>query len=110
MIGSLISEMGVLLPFMFMTGWVSAYTELSQAKEISQIVGSYSLCIGSLAGLIFGLLGDKTSFAPFLYFSFIIRGLALLTLATFRDKLNQTSILVCFISVQAGTFCSSQLV
>lgn len=108
--GSLISEMGFLLSFLFMTGWVSAYTELSKAKEISQIVGSYSLCIGSTAGLIFGFLADKTRVAPFLYISFILRGLALLCLATFGDKLDETSILICFISVQTGTFCSSQLV
>jgi hypothetical protein len=29
MIGSLISEMGFLLSFLYMTGWISAYTELS---------------------------------------------------------------------------------
>jgi hypothetical protein len=110
MIGSLISEMGFLLSFMFMTGWVSAYTELSKAKEISQNVGSYSLCIGSLAGLFFGFLAEKTRVAPFLYISFILRGLALLSLATFGDKLDEMSILVCFIAVQTGTFCSSQLV
>lgn len=85
MMGSLISEMGFLLSFLYMTGWVSAYTELSEAKEISQIVGTYSLCIGSFVGLVFGYLADKTRVAPFLYISFILRGLALLTLAIFGE-------------------------
>jgi hypothetical protein len=99
MIGSLISEMGFLLSFLYMTGWISAYTELSKAKEISQIVGTYSLCIGSFTGLVFGFLADKTRVAPFLYISFILRGLALLCLAVFGDKLDEMSILACFISV-----------
>ena len=107
MVGSLISEMGFLLSFLYMTGWISAYTELSKAKEISQIVGTYSLCVGSFVGLIFGFFADKTRVAPFLYISFMLRGLALLSLAIFGDKLDEVSILGCFIAVQTGTFCQS---
>jgi len=60
MIGSFISEMGFLLSFLFMTGWITKYSDVHTAKEISQEVGTLSLLIGNGFGLALALLAENT--------------------------------------------------
>ncbi len=74
-------------------------------KVISQLVGTYSLIIGSILGLFLGFVADRTRIAPYFYISYIARGLSLVFLSTIGEGMTEGWIVVCFVALQTGTFC-----
>ena len=90
MVGSLISDMGTLLTFFYMSGWVTNYSPtMTEAKEVSALVASLSLFLGAVLGLGFQYLADYTkTVASVFYLSFILRAAALLIISTFGGALR----------------------
>jgi hypothetical protein len=88
LMGDFLAEMGFLLSFLYMTGWVSQYTDLGSAKEICQQVGTFSLIFGNSMGLLIGYMAERTQVvAPFFYVAFILKGIPLIILATMGNNL-----------------------
>ena len=104
MVGSLISDMGILLTFFYMSGWVTNYSPtMTEAKEVSALVASLSLFLGAVLGLGFQYLADYTkTVASVFYLSFILRAAALLIISTFGAALSTNQIIVCFVSLETG--------
>lgn len=88
MIGAFISEMGFLLSFLFMTGWVAQYTTAQTAKEFSQEIGITALLVGNTLGLCLAIVADRTNkVIPMLALSFLIKGVPLFILGILRNHL-----------------------
>lgn len=96
-LGGFVSEMGFLLSFLYMTGWVTEYSEQGSAKEISQAVGTLSLIVGNGVGLLIGIIAEQTVVAPFFYLSFVLKAIPLLVLSLLGQYLSKGGILVCFV-------------
>ena len=126
LIGTLISKMGFLLSFLYTTGWIllsfshrwqckiskplewlSGYKYCDE-KVLTASISAYSLLIGSCIGLLVGYTAQKTkTHALFFYLCFLVRGVSLMVLGLYDEKLTNIWIIVCFVSLQTGSLCQS---
>ena len=86
--GAFVSEMGVMLSFVFINAYTSQFflshpSGLDHAKSFSEKIISTSMVIGLGFGILLGQIVDKRKIAPVYVGVFAIRGLGLLLMTCF---------------------------
>lgn len=110
--GLYVSEMGLLLSFLFINAWTSQFfidepDGLQQAKDLSEKITTSAMVIGLFMGFALGHSIDKFRITPILIGCYVLRGLGLVSMTCiFTDFERQKGLLYCsFIAMTAGTFC-----